>query len=178
MKLYYTKALSDEASSLVLDWILLFQRPQIPASFHGSQTSFHLVLTVYSWHAHSFLRRQKRCCGIPISWRISHSLLWSTFRSSDIVNIAEVHAVFLKLSCLINDPKDVDNLIFSNPVAPAEFSKFAGTLSAEFWQYHGFRIWKSSTGINSLPLALFLVNLPQDHLTSAAIFLHISNSIL
>ena len=55
-----------------------------------------------------------------------------TFRSSDIVNIAEVHVVFMELSCLINDPKDVDNLIFSSPLAPAEFSKFAGTLSAEF----------------------------------------------
>ena len=33
-KLYCTKALSDQASSLALDWILL-QRPRIPASFRG-----------------------------------------------------------------------------------------------------------------------------------------------
>ena len=35
-----------------------------------------LVLTVASWQAYRFLRRQVRCFGIPISLRISHSLLW------------------------------------------------------------------------------------------------------
>ena len=37
-----------------------------------------LVLTVASWPAYRFLRRQVRWSGIPISWRIFHSLLWST----------------------------------------------------------------------------------------------------
>ena len=37
-----------------------------------------LVLTVVSWPAYRFLRRQVRWSGIPISWRIFHSLLWST----------------------------------------------------------------------------------------------------
>jgi len=36
------------------------------------------VLTVASWPAYRFLRRQIRWSGIPISWRIFHSLLWST----------------------------------------------------------------------------------------------------
>ena len=36
------------------------------------------VLTVASWPAYRFLRRQVGWSGIPISWRISHSLLWST----------------------------------------------------------------------------------------------------
>ena len=36
------------------------------------------VLTVASWSAYKFLRRQVRWSGIPISWRIFHSLLWST----------------------------------------------------------------------------------------------------
>ena len=36
-----------------------------------------LVLTVASWPAYRFLRRQVRCYGIPISLRIFHSLLWS-----------------------------------------------------------------------------------------------------
>ena len=35
-------------------------------------------LTVASWPAYRFLRRQVRWPGIPISWRIFHSLLWST----------------------------------------------------------------------------------------------------
>ena len=42
IKLYYTKALSDQASSLALDWILLLWRPKIPASLRGSATTFHL----------------------------------------------------------------------------------------------------------------------------------------
>ena len=36
------------------------------------------VLTVASWPAYRFARRQVRWSGIPISFRIFHSLLWST----------------------------------------------------------------------------------------------------
>ena len=36
------------------------------------------VLTVVSWPAYRFLRRQVRWSGIPISLSIFHSLLWST----------------------------------------------------------------------------------------------------
>ena len=36
------------------------------------------VLTVASWRAYRFLKRQIRWSGIPISFRIFHSLLWST----------------------------------------------------------------------------------------------------
>ena len=36
------------------------------------------VLTVASWPAHTFLRRQVWWYGIPISWRIFHSSIWST----------------------------------------------------------------------------------------------------
>ena len=36
------------------------------------------VLTVASWPAYRFLRRQVRRSGIPISLRAFHSLLWST----------------------------------------------------------------------------------------------------
>ena len=52
----------------------------------------------------------------------------------------------------------------SSPVATAEFSKFAGMLSAALSQHHllGF----SSTGIPSPPLALFIMMLPKAHLTS------------
>ena len=57
-------------------------------------------------------------------------------------------------------------LTFSSPMATAEFSKFAGILSASFSQHHLFRIWRSSTGITSPPLALFEVMLSKAHLTS------------
>ena len=36
------------------------------------------ILTIASWPAYRFLRRQVRWSGIPNSWRIFHSLLWST----------------------------------------------------------------------------------------------------
>ena len=56
-------------------------------------------------------------------------------------------------------------LTYSSPVATAEFSTFAGILSAALSQHHllGF---DSSTGIPSPPLALFVVMLPKAHLTS------------
>ena len=41
------------------------------------------VLTVASWPADRFPKRQIRWSGIPISWRIFHSLLWST-QSKDL----------------------------------------------------------------------------------------------
>ena len=39
----------------------------------------HPVLTVASWPAYRFCRRQVRWSGIPISLRIFHNLLWSTW---------------------------------------------------------------------------------------------------
>ena len=36
------------------------------------------VPTLASWSAYRFLKRQVRWSGIPISWRIFHSFLWST----------------------------------------------------------------------------------------------------
>ena len=41
IKLYYTKALSNQASSLAPDWILLLWGPRIPASLHDSTTTFY-----------------------------------------------------------------------------------------------------------------------------------------
>ena len=45
---------------------------------------------------------------------------------------------------------------------PLLFSKFAGMLSAAV----SFRIWNSSVGSSSPPLAVFIVMLPKAHLTS------------
>ena len=69
------------------------------------------VLTVASWPAYRFLRRQVRWSCISISFRIFHSLWWfSTVKGFRIVNIAEVDA-FLELSCFFENPADVGNLI-------------------------------------------------------------------
>ena len=67
------------------------------------------VLTVASWPAYRFLRRQVRWSGIPISLRIFHSLLWShTVKGFRVVNEADV---LLELSCFFDDPEDVGNLV-------------------------------------------------------------------
>ena len=68
------------------------------------------VLTVASWPAHRFLRRQVRWSGIPISFRIFHFVVIHTVKGFGIVNKTDVD-VFLKLSCLFHDPTDVGNLI-------------------------------------------------------------------
>ena len=41
IELYYTKSLSDQASSLAPDWILLLRGPRIPVSLRDSTTTFH-----------------------------------------------------------------------------------------------------------------------------------------
>ena len=81
-------------------------------SFPNFQPVCHsiLVLTVASWPAYRFLRRQIGLSGIPISFRIFHSLLWSTVKVFGIVNKAEID-VFLELSCFFDDPADIGNLI-------------------------------------------------------------------
>ena len=47
----------------------------------------------------------------------------------------------------------------------AEFSYFAGILSATLSQHSSFRIWHCSAGTPLYPLALFIVMLPKEHLT-------------
>ena len=68
------------------------------------------VLSIASWPAYRFIKRQIKWSAIPISFRIFHSLLWSTVKGFVIVNKAEID-VFLEFSCFFNDPVDVDNLI-------------------------------------------------------------------
>ena len=55
------------------------------------------VLTVPSWPACRFLKRQVRWSGIPISFRIFHSLLWSTVKGFGMVNKTEIY-IFMELS--------------------------------------------------------------------------------
>ena len=51
-------------------------------------------------------------------------------------------------------------------VTTVEFSKFVGILSAVLYWHLFFRIWNSSAGIPSPPLALFIVMPSKAHLTS------------
>ena len=57
-------------------------------------------------------------------------------------------------------------LTFSSPVATAEFSQICWNIECSTCTASSFRIWNSSTGIPSPPLALFIVMLPKAHLTS------------
>ena len=68
------------------------------------------VLTVASWPAYRFLKRQVRWSGIPISFNIFQFIVLHTVKGFGIVNKAEID-VFLELSCFFNDPADVGNLI-------------------------------------------------------------------
>ena len=54
---------------------------------------------------------------------------------------------------------------FSSPLATVEFSDFADILMV-YLTASSFRIWKSSAGTPSLPLALFVVMLPKAYLLS------------
>ena len=67
-----------------------------------------LVLTVASWPAYRFLRRQVRLSCVPISL-IIFSLLWP-HKGFGVVNKAEID-VFLELSCFFDHPTNVGNLI-------------------------------------------------------------------
>ena len=60
------------------------------------------VLTVASWPAKKFLKRQVRWSGIPISFRIFQFIVIHTVKGFSIV---------LELSCFFDDPVVVGNLI-------------------------------------------------------------------
>ena len=66
------------------------------------------VLTVASWPAYRFLRRQIRWSGILISLRILQFVVIHTVKGFSIVNEAEV---FLEFSCFLYDPMNDVNLI-------------------------------------------------------------------
>ena len=68
------------------------------------------VLTVASWPAYSFLKRQVRWSGISICFRISQFIVIHTVKGFGIVNKAEID-VFLELSWFFDDPEDFGNLI-------------------------------------------------------------------
>ena len=64
------------------------------------------VLTVASWPAYKFLRRQVRWSGISISLRIFQFVMIHIVKGFSTVNEAEID-VFLEFSCFFYDPTDV-----------------------------------------------------------------------
>ena len=68
------------------------------------------VLTVACWPAYRFLRRRVRWSGIPISWRIFHSLWWST--QSNLRRSQKIRSrCFSGTPCFCDDPTGVGSLI-------------------------------------------------------------------
>ena len=97
-----------------------------------------LVLTVTSWSAYRFLRAQVRWSGTPISWRIFHSLFWSTqSKGFSLVNGAEVD-VFLEFSCFFYDPTNAGNLISGS----SAFLNLAWTSGSSQFTYCWSLAWR------------------------------------
>ena len=191
------------------------------------------ILTVASWHAYRFLKRQVRWSGIPISWRIFQFVVIHTVKGFRVVIDEEVD-VFLEISYVFffYDPMDVGNLISGFSACSKSsmniwkftvhvllkpglenFEHYFASVWDEcscmvVWTFFGiaflwdwnehwpfpvlwpllnfqicwhiecstftassFRVWNSSTGIPSPPLALFVVMLPKAHLTSGCLAL-------
>ena len=84
------------------------------------------VLTVTSWPACRFLKRQVKWSGIPISFRIFHSFCDAHSQGFGIVNKAEID-VFLELCWFFDVPVNVGNLISGSPA----FSK----TSLNIWKF-------------------------------------------
>ena len=68
------------------------------------------VLTLASWPAYRFLRRQVRWSSIPISKNFSQFVVIHTVKGFHVVNKVEVD-VFLELSCFFDNPTDLGDLI-------------------------------------------------------------------
>ena len=83
-------------------------------------------LTVASWPAYRFLKRQVKCSSISISKNFQEFVVIHIVKGFGIVNKAEVD-VFLELSCFFNDPTDVGNLI-------SGFSAFSKS-SLNIWKF-------------------------------------------
>ena len=96
------------------------------------------LLTVASWPACRFLMRKVRWSGMPISWRIFHSLLPST-QSKALVNEAKIDG-FLEFSCffMIQQMLEIWSLVplaFLNPACTSGNSHFTpySNLSWRIW---------------------------------------------
>ena len=102
------------------------------------------VLTVASWPAYRFLKRQVRWCVIPISFRIFFKISFQdqiivihTVKGFGIVNKAEID-VFLELSYFFNDPADL--AIWS--LVPLPFLKPAWTSGSSGFTYCWSLAWR------------------------------------
>ena len=110
------------------------------------------VLTVASWPEYRFLKREVRWSGMPISFRIFHSLffhslLWSTVKGFGVVNKAEID-VSLELSSFSDDPAHVGSLISG--------SSAISKTSLNICRFRAHALLKPSLGIWGNPKVVWL----------------------
>ena len=96
-----------------------------------------VVLTVASWSAYRFLRKQVRRSGISISLRIFQFVMIHIVKGFSMVNEAEVD-VFLECSWFFYDPTDVGNLISGSSM----FSKSIYTSGSSQFTYYWTLAWR------------------------------------
>ena len=82
----------------------------IPVTIWNQSIVLCPLLTVASWPAYRFFRRQVRWSGVSISLRIFPFVVIHTVKRFDVVSEAEVD-VFLEFSCFFYKPLGVCNLI-------------------------------------------------------------------
>ena len=104
------------------------------------------VLTVASWPAYRFRRRQVRWSGISISWRIFQFVAIHTVKGFSAVNEAEVD-VFPEFFCFFYDPTDVGKLISGS----SSFSKS----SSYIWKFLVHVLWSLAWRILSITLLAY-----------------------
>ena len=123
------------------------------------------VLTVAFWPAYRFLKGQVRWSGIPMSFRIFHSLLWST-QSKALVPGASVRnpahgkgheeggLAYAKVGASLRGPLEILKHL---PPKPESAYLTALCFHLHFWHYEGLSpttsLWKG------ISLGLQLINL-------------------
>ena len=124
---FYTS--SSNCSFFFLIFIFFLLKNNCFTEFYCFLSNFNTVLTVASWPAYRFLKRQVRWFGIPISWKILHSCLWSTQSKSLTQSMKQKYMLFLKSlafsmiqGMLAIWP--VVPLLFLNPVCTSRNSRF------------------------------------------------------
>ena len=131
-------------------------------------------LTVASWCAYSFLKRQVRWSGIPYLFQnFPQFIVIHTVKGFGIVNKAEID-VFLEFSCIYNDPAML--AIWS--LIPLPFLKPAWISGSSRFTY----CWSLAWRILSITLLYVFVNtvlrtLPQYHLGQFWLYLPVMQYI-
>ena len=110
----------NKQSDNILPW-------QTPSPILNQSVVLCLFLTFASWPAYRFLRKQVEWSGIPIYWRIFHSLMWSTQSKA----LAE-------FPCFFYDPTNIGSLISGS----SAFSNSACTSGSSRLTYCWSLVWR------------------------------------